>query len=953
MNNTFYETVLPSQGVYCVTSIGKNGFARNIFAASISELLDIIEKSKQGDNNVYFALSSFKGHSRKADNAQFTKAFFVDLDVGEGKGYESKDEAIQALGLFVAAQELPPPTVVDSGNGIHAYWPLEQDVPTEQWKPYAEKFKSFCIEEGLKIDPAVTADAARVLRCPDTYNHKSSPPLLAKLLSTDIHSYDFSSFVDYLGEIKAAEPTPLGLSGVIVGLDDDTAAFARKDEDYEYVFSDIAIMSMENRGCGQIKNILINAKNLPEPLWYAGLSVAGRCVDADTAIHDMSIDYEGYSREQTIRKTEQSLKEAKWAHGCDAFYRLNPRGCEGCTFRGKLSSPIRLGRRLKLAQDIPAEEATVEGEEDAIRQEATPAQEKIKPLPPELFPYVRGANGGIFYVPPDEENEEGMRVKQDPIKLFSHDVLVVKRVKGTEGDSLVIRAVSPKDPVNEFMLPVRSVYLQEEMKKRLPDNGVYPELRAIKLVPDYFLKWAVYLQNKEMAEIMRSQMGWTADNKSFVVGLTEITSDGTERPAAAAQGINNTSKIVRKAGDYDVWKRHAALLNNVGWELHAFGMLCGFGAPLMSFTPVSGVTVCFMNPQSGTGKTGSMYAGLSLFAQPKEASTLDKTATENALIGRYLSFKNMMFAVDEVSNISAEFLSTFLHRISQGKSKLRMQSSVNAEREIEQSAAMIAMFTSNKDLYEVLKTFKGSPDGEMARLIQFTVRKPPEMDIDASYGRNAFDPFNKNYGHAGPDFIKHLYRVGLPHVQNVVDRWYVRLEKEMRGDSAYRHYVAGIACAFAGGELAAEAKIINYDLERIYNAVMVEVAQLMDNTVKLNQIDYKSLLSDFVHKNHSGFLVLDNDRVVSEPRLGLVGRIEVHNSLQLISKREFKTFLASLQISSSEFEKAMKRDGIMVESKKCRLSTGWKAGMVTPPIAVYAFKSDELPDILSKQVDDA
>lgn len=950
MNNTFYRNILPSQGVYCVTSISKTGIARNIFAESIDDLLSKIEAAKSGGNNVFVALNSFKGHSRKADNALHCRSFFVDLDIGESKGYATQEDAIQALNEFVRAVELPSPIRVDSGHGIHAYWPFDDDVSSDVWQAYAEKFKQFCISNGLKIDPSVTADISRVLRCPDTYNYKQEPYKLTRLLDHEITQYSFEAFAEFLGEIA---PSPLKLAGLVTGLDDDSAAIARKDENFEHVFADLAIKSLEGQGCAQIKYILENAKNLPEPLWYAGLSVAVRCVDGETAIHDMSIDYEGYSRDETIRKADQSLKEATWAHGCDAFNRLNPDTCNGCPFRGKVTSPIRLCRKLRTEEEGLQEVAEERAEAVAVREEANPPQvaPKLSKLPPELYPYVRGITGGIFYIPPPKVDKDGIKQDQDPVKLFTHDVIALKRVKGgTEGDSLILRAITPNDPEADFVLPIRGLYVQDEMRKRLPENGVYPALNAVPYVANYFFKWAEYLQNKETADIMRNQMGWLEDHSAFVIGSKEITASGKERNAAASPGIKNSSKLVHRAGSFDIWKEHAAKLNRPGWELHAFAMLCGLGSPLMTFTPIHGATVCYVSANSGTGKTGSLYAAMSVFAKPHESCVLEGNATDNAYIGRYLAYKNMMFGVDEVSNIHPEMLSKLIHRISQGKAKLRMQSSVNSEREIEQSASMIAMFTSNKDLYETLRTFKGSPDGEMARLMQFQVRKPPEMEGENSpEGRETFNAFNTNYGHAGPELIKYIYSVGVPYAMAVVNKWCVKLEKDFTNDSAYRHYIAVMAAAFAGGELAIEAGIINYDLERIYNSMMVEVAQLKDSTVKLNKIDYKSLLSDFIHKNHAGFLVLEHDRVISEPRMALVGRIEVHNSLQLISTKEFKTFLAGMQISAAEFEKAMKRDGIMVEHRKCRLSTGWKTGMVTPPIAVYAFKSDALPEIVAKQ----
>ena len=59
---------------------------------------------------------------------------------------------------------------------------LDQDVPVQEWKLYADKFKQLCLSNGLGIDPAVTADKARILRCPDTLNFKLTETL--KVLNT-------------------------------------------------------------------------------------------------------------------------------------------------------------------------------------------------------------------------------------------------------------------------------------------------------------------------------------------------------------------------------------------------------------------------------------------------------------------------------------------------------------------------------------------------------------------------------------------------------------------------------------------------------------------------------------------------------------------------------------------------------------------------------------------------
>ena len=67
-------------------------------------------------------------------------------------------------------------------------------------------------------------------------------------------------------------------------------------------------MRASDEGCLQIRHIIRNRKSLPEPLWYAGLSIAQHCVDRDTAIHALSKDYPNYSREGTERKANHRHK---------------------------------------------------------------------------------------------------------------------------------------------------------------------------------------------------------------------------------------------------------------------------------------------------------------------------------------------------------------------------------------------------------------------------------------------------------------------------------------------------------------------------------------------------------------------------------------------------------------------------------------------------------------------
>lgn len=140
--------------------------------------------------DTYFGIGEFAfPDSRAASNALGAWAFIVDIDVGPdkaatGRGYASIDDALAALMNFCVKAGLPEPThLVNSGAGIHAYWPFDALLGRAQWQEYAGKFKALMKACGLLADPSRTADIASVLRVPGTLNFKYSPPRPVTLLS--------------------------------------------------------------------------------------------------------------------------------------------------------------------------------------------------------------------------------------------------------------------------------------------------------------------------------------------------------------------------------------------------------------------------------------------------------------------------------------------------------------------------------------------------------------------------------------------------------------------------------------------------------------------------------------------------------------------------------------------------------------------------------------------------
>lgn len=939
MLKQFYEKVLPSQGVYCTGGLepGKEGMQQR-FADNLNELIRHIERHKANGVNVYVTPGSFEGYSRKAAECLYVRSFFIDLDVrdytkiseeDQSKYYPSKDVALEALDKFVEEQEMPPPVRVDSGTGIQAYWLFDRDIPRDEWQPHAQHFKSFC-QQHLKIDPAVTADAARFMRAPCTLNYKSSPPAKTLILDSEFVVCDFNDFVEHIG--SQHQTITAILNAAQKGLDEDTMKMKKLDN-FEYVFQQIAEKSLNDEGCDQIKHILLNAATLDYDLWTAGLSVASKCIDGDEAIHLISEDHPEYSREATIEKAASF----KGVHPCSWFLLNHPKGCENCEYKDRAKTPLFFGRRLKEQADN-TEEATLP--QNSIR--SLPNPQKIQELPEYLKPFYRGVNGGIYYMPPPKTSKNGKKIQDDPVLLYEHDVYPIRRLFSPyDGECMVMKISLPKDGDREFLFPTSYAYKKDDFTKSMVTNGVFFNSHEAGSFMNYFEKWGRYLVNTNEAEIMRTQMGWTEDHKAFVVGNQEIRSDGSLRECAASPYIRKLAKLIKPTGSYEAWQKAVNKLNTPGMEMLALGLLCGFGSPLMRKTSVSGMTIVFTGG-TGNGKTGAMYAGLSVFMDPKQGSVVD--ATDNGLVGRYLTLHSLMYGLDEVSNRSGEELSNLIHKNSSGKAKIKMQGSINAERELELSASLILFMTSNQSVYDKLTSFKNSPDGESARFIEFIVRKPQPMVDSPELGPEIFNTLNFNYGWAGIEFIKYYYQLGEEEVSNRVVKWIERFHREFGHDGSYRFYDGFIGATFAGGEIAVEAGIIDIDIERVYHKVVNEIILICEKIGRLNDIDYKELISEFIHKNLRGMLILNGEKVVCEPMTNLVARVNTEDGILYVSKTAMREFLGEKQISTREFEYNLHKEKVLTTDKsiKKRLSTGWRAGMHTHAVSVYGFT--ELPE---------
>lgn len=940
-NQQFFEKVLPTQGNICVVGI-KDGAVRPKFFEYLSDAIEEIATLDQADFNTFFAVGTFEGYQRKASSCIFLRSFFVDIDCGPEKPYPTWEDGLIALHQFVTINGLPKPIIVNSGRGIHAYWPFNDNISAEKWKPYAEKFKEFCLSRGFGIDEVVTADAARILRAPGTRNLKEEP-LPVDIVQEGDDPTPFEMWIEILGEVEQK----FDLTQVKHGLDDETKAlFDKMNGNYEYVFEKLAMASLEGNGCEQIKHIIVNAANCPEPLWYAGISVAARCVDGATAIHKLSEDYSGYSHSETERKAAQSLREASWAHSCDAFERENSAGCQGCPHRNRFgkAGPIMLARSLKLGSVDTEDAGSSAGSGEQAPDEAEPIRPesptaKLVTFPDFLQPFFRPINGGVYYQPPPRITKEGKRIPQDPEMLVPNDLYPLQRLYSPhDGECLVMRLALPHDKDREFLLPLKDVTSQDKLKAILASNSVTFEPSNGARLASYLMKWASYLVQTKRADIMRIQQGWTDDHESFVLGTDEIFANEV-RHCPPSPGAKNIVRYVKPVGSFETWLKCAQMLNDPGYEYHAFTLLCGFATPLMEFTNVNGIVLSLYG-DSGAGKTGALYAAMSIWGAPENLTVND--ATPNALTQRMITSKNITFGLDEQTNLDGKVASDVVYKTSAGRPKIRLMSSANQEREAEFITRLIAIITTNNSLIDIISTYKANTTAEEMRILEPRITRPsvPGYELTLERGLDMFEPYKNNYGHAGTPYIQELLKIGKEELMRRIKIEFMSVSDKYTDSGEYR-YIANLLVVVSVAErVLRDMGMLQFDMDRIMRVMGAKFHEIIKTKKSSDADTREDVLGDFINKNVQNMLVIRDQKATVTPRGPLVIRAEVDTGTIYISTSAMKQFLHEIRLGIKDFEGRMSKAGVLQGRVRKQMAAGWNEAIGSTNVQAYVIRSD-------------
>lgn len=931
--------MLPSEGYVAIVGI-KNKKVQQVLVEDVDAAKGVIGAALANEEDVYFGCATYlTPDNRKKENVQHAKAFWVDLDCGDGTAYPTHQDGWDALYKLCVDTHLPTPFVVNSGGGLHVYWVLEEPILVDVWSVYAQKLVELCAAAGLSIkDPGCSTDPARILRVPSTMNYKlpdeprevellcegevTSWVRLKTIIETSCGGYGINGF-EHKPKPKAKKKPTDAVTSALAG-------------NQISIFKKIAKLSLEGKGCAQVRYAIEHQEETAEPLWRAVLSIAQVCEDRDVVIHKISKGHPGYSHDETERKAN----ETNGPHTCAAIEaKCGAALCAKCPHKGKIVGPIALGKDIARAE--PKTDKLSFMNEDGQVEESALDSSIIK-IPDMPFPYFRGKHGGIYMpgVSPIE-GEEG-----EPVLVYEHDLNVVRRIKDPEkGEVLIVLHNRPKDGVEEIVIPLADAQSIERMKDKLGYHGVAAHKEQMNKIGTYMTRAVKNMQHESAAEPARGQMGWTEDRKGIVWGRTMFTPDGQQYcpPASKSTTVAN---MMKTSGTFDAWQEIAERYAAPGFELYAACMLAGFGSMLNAYTYEDPVWLHMVSSESGTGKTTLTNVINSIWGDPL-AMKLTKQDTVNALEKRRVVFNSMAICQDEITNLAADRLSDLAYAQSQGREKLRLSSGsqeiVNNDR---RNNTLIT--NGNKHISDVLGAHKTNAAGEYARLVE-VVFAPLENVVS---GEAHFGKISKNYGHAGPIYAKWLVaHEGELDKRVAAER--ARFEKDFTSVSSERNWVALAATMFAAGKILQEelGMLKAYDLERIYQSWLARMRSVRKSTAE-NLISHDNVLGDFIAENWSNILIPDANvaataaaspqtaslygaKVEREARGKLIIRYEKDTDMLFIAQSALKDYCVARAHSYvdmiSHYTKNAQFKGVVIK----RMGAG--TPVVTSPTKALAF----------------
>lgn len=867
---SFLQRVLPSAGFYVTLVINPDG-RRQGFFRTVEELAKAVTGLDQRGDNTYFAVSAFaEKTNRKQENVRATKVFALDVDCGDGKPFPSWKQGLVALGKFVQTMHLPKPMIVHSGNGLHVYWVLQDELAPEQWKPVAEALKVAAKQHDFQIDPAVPADNARVLRPVGTTNPKSGTKVHLLL---DAPPTTIEHMVSCLSAYMQAPVLPRSTT--------NSALSQALQVHQEFPEANPVVVATK---CQQVGWATKHQGDVQEPFWYALMGIAAHCQDEQATALSWSENHPDFNPATTVRKLAQWKQSTTGPTTCKKFEELRPEGCKGCKFKDKVGTPARLG--IQYIEIAPASTAP-----DPVANDI--------PMP---RPFKRTADG------------IKMTVDETDIDVCKFDIYPVSYGRDESLGYETVRFHWNRQHMGWQELVMRQALLTEghrDFATVIADQGIILHNRNQTGYFQLMLRsYMDELRQKRAMTNLYATMGWKENFSQFVIGDTILrrNADGSvsEESISLASGSARLGhELWSTAGSKDAWVNFTSLIQKADLRAHMFALSVGLSGPLYAFTGLKGLTVSLYGPTGGGKSLAQMWIQ-SIYGNPEKLHFAAKF-TQNSLFGRMGLYSHMPMTIDEVTMMDDKEVGDFAYWVSQGRDKARMNR--NAEERDAKTWALPVVVSTNKSMNSKLVASGLDTDAQLARILEVNVPPSKLFTRDSTAGRKVYEFITANYGHVGREFLKRLLELGEAGVRAAIAQATEDFRHKYKADFAgeERYWEQAIILADLAAKLASDWGLIAFDHKLGIDWVLSQVGAIR-RAVSEFKVDAFDLLTEYLNENADATLtvtqtgsnkpLVDFSRV---PRGELRVRFELHrrtsgdmfsNGVVLMDRTHFRRWLA-------------------------------------------------------------
>jgi len=762
-------------------------------------------------------------------------------------------------------------------------------------------------EHGFSIkDIGVSKDSARILRVPGTTNHKFDPLRLVAVIKTGTPTDPtvLGSLLSVGAPIPNNPKVRTNLTSQAVSKLSPLTRALMSHQGQQY--GQVITRSMQGTGCVQLANAYINQDDLTGMHWWSVMSIPQFTEQRQEAVHNLSYQHSNYSIEATLLKAERT----DGPYACAKISEHRPELCTACPHYGNITYPFLLDRTPRPEQVHPLNE-------DIARSG----------LPPIVYPYLPGARAGIYvkqFIPNKDGDGGSMAIKH----VYNHTFYVSGRcLDPHEGELVHMKLIRPHDGVKDFSAPLSEITAKEKCREHFSKQGMAADAFKMKMLMEYTTEFCSYLQEIDKADNIRVQFGWHDNDTCFIVGNREIRKDGIYYSMPSNDTLQASVQFT-KVGTLAAWQSVAQRYAGPDNEVRAFALMIGLGCPMFKYLGHGGAILHLTNTLSGVGKSAAQGLALSAWGHPDKGMSLMKD-TLNMRLHRLGVMNNVVFCMDEITQMTAEEVGTLAYSISQGRGKGRMEASANRERANNTTWSVPCITSGNANIHDVLKANSMNSDGEVMRVLEMRVEPITGITKEES-DRLFIDVLQNNYGHAGEIIVQYI----LNHREECFTRLKA-IQKEFDLAMGYlnpeRYYSLLTTTALWGGEIGNMLGLIDIPLAPIVDYLMKQNTDTRSEVRTPEQISGNTI-GTFINEhagNHTLVIDMRPSNIpgdlrpaVQMPRGELMIRIETDTKMIYITTTSLRSWCSKKRVSFNDTVEELKTKGALITTGQVKMAEG-------------------------------